>query len=191
MRSKVNPTKILNLKEKPTNKILLLLLISTLIIFLILNIAVFSPVESALQSKSGYGVLDFEFAWTSAQIEKIFDAWGRNGMQKEAMVTYWDFLYLTCYSTFIFAILLLTSRQIQGKIQNLGIYASLTPIAAGIFDSIENVNLLLMISDDASIAAGSPFFASLCATIKFGLIFFDIIFWILELVVLLIQKFKK
>ena len=61
-------------------------------------------------------------------------------------------LFIPAYGFFIFGAILLVSRKLENeKAQDYGIIISLTPLIAGIFDVIENTNLLLMLYDDAFI----------------------------------------
>jgi len=55
-------------------------------------------------------------------------------MAAETLVTYWDFLYIVGYGSFIFGAILLVTRRLEGKLQKIGLWMTLTPILAGIFD---------------------------------------------------------
>ena len=178
------------LKEVPKQKVLIILTLIGLAGFFILGL-VMRPIEAYLMGTTGYGVMEFELAWTAERIRTIFEAWGAKGKQMEATAVWLDFLFIPAYVLLIFGCLLLVTRQLEGKIQEIGLVMVITPFIAGLLDVIENINLLAMIYNRAFIDLGSPFIASLCAIIKFGIIFLDIIFWLIELVVLLIQKVKK
>ena len=178
------------LKEFPKQKVLAIITILSFIAFLILTL-IMQSIESELKSSTGYGVLEFEFAWTPEVIREIFNAWGSAGKKKEATAIYLDFLYIPSYGLFIAGCILLVTRKLEGKLQNFGLYITITPIIAGVFDVIENINLLLMIENDAYIETGSPFIASLCASIKFGLLFLGICFFIIALIALVINKIRK
>ena len=91
----------------------------------------------------------------------------------------------------LFALILLVSRKLNEKILNIGLYMSLTPIIAGIFDIIENINLLIMLNETPAFASFVPLIASLSATIKFGFLIVGAIFFLLALILLVIKKFKK
>ncbi|MHA1150644.1 MAG: hypothetical protein ACTSR8_20680 [Promethearchaeota archaeon] len=179
------------LKEVPKQKVLVLVTVVALACFILLNM-IMSPIELHLKGTTGYGVLEFEFAWTADTIRTIFKAWGKNGKQMEALAVWLDFLYIPSYVFLIAGTLLLTTRSLnEGKVQNIGLILIISPFIAGILDVIENINLLAMIYNGAFIDLGSPFIASICATFKFGIIFLDIIFWIFELIILLLQKINN
>ncbi len=179
------------LKEYPKDKVLLLITLIAFVSYVILTM-LGASIESELMAKSGYGVLDFEFAWTSDMIATIFAAWGEDGKQMEAIAVYGDFLYIPAYGFFMFGAILLASRRLEeGKIQDIGLIVCLTPLLAGIFDVIENINLLLMLSDESFIYSLSPLAASTCATIKFSLLFVGIIFFFVSLIILVVIKLRK
>ncbi|TFG25640.1 MAG: hypothetical protein EU529_00070 [Promethearchaeota archaeon] len=179
------------LKEFPKQKALAIITILSFISFLILTL-IMRSIETELKGSTGYGVMEFEFAWTPEMIREIFRAWGVAGKKKEATAIYWDFLYIPSYGLFIAGCILLVTRKLEGgKLQNFGLYITIIPIIAGGFDVIENINLLLMIENDAYIEMGSPFIASLCASIKFGLLFLGICFFIIALIILVINKIRK
>jgi hypothetical protein len=177
------------LKEKPENKILKPITLIAFIIFISLTI-IFSLMTSGMVIFKDYGVLDFEFAWTAEQINVIFAAWGTEGMQIQALAVYLDFLYIIGYSLFIFGLLLMIARRLEGKIQDITIIVGLTALIAGVFDVIENINLLLMLGDPGNVVTLNASTASFCAIIKFSLLIIEIIWFLITLVVLLIQRNK-
>ena len=176
------------LKKSPSDLILLNIAAIGIIILLVINIFVFEPLAN---SGFFYGILDFEFAWTSEQISIIFADWGSEGMALQASGVYWDFFYIIGYAVPLFALILLFTRKLSGKIVDIGLYMSLTPIVAGIFDLIENINLLIMLNDTSDFAPFVPLTASITAFIKFGFLVVGAIFFLVVLVLTLIKRFKK
>ena len=179
--------KLLNV---PRNKFLGLITLIAGLLFFLLTFLVFAPIESDLKGSTGYGVMEFEFAWTSENVNKIFTAWGQNGINKQIFATWIDFLYIPCYSFFLAGSILLISRKLEDKSQQIGLHMTLLPFIAGIFDVIENINLLLMLTNESFIWSTSPFIASLCASIKFGLLILALLFFIISLIVVLIKRIK-
>ncbi len=179
------------LKEFPKNKILILITIIAFLSFLLIQVIVMGPIESELKSSTGYGVLEFEFAWVPEVINNIFAAWGSEGIAKEIFATYIDFLYLLGYSIFGFGLVLIPIRWAEGKLQEIGLFMSLTPLIAGVFDVIENIHLLIMLGNSSLIQPFIPFVASLSAVIKFGFLFVGIIFLVIALLLMLISRLKK
>ena len=171
----------------PRTLYVLMITIGAFILFILINQLVFAPLSAEI---SLYNVLDFEFAWNSDRISIIFAAWGTSGMKAQALGVYWDFLYIIGYGFFITGCIVLVSRILSGKLQTLGLYFSLTPLLAGVFDLIENINLLIMLQNPTSFNSIIPFIASLSATIKFSLLFIGIGFFFIALVLLLITLIK-
>jgi hypothetical protein len=158
--------------------------ISSVIIFLLMR-----PVEAALKAASNYGVMELEFAWTIEQIENIFHSWTSDLIDQELAVTYLDYLFLLAYSIFLAGFTLLITRKIlTGQIQLAGLYMTLVPFVAAIFDAIENLNLILMLASPANFPAFSPFLASLFASLKFGLLILVVVFWIISVIWFFYQR---
>lgn len=176
------------LKKYPSDLILLIAAAIGIVILLTINIMIFEPLATSVYM---YGILDFEFAWTKEQILTIFSTWGPLGMALQEAGVNWDFLYIFGYTIPLFALILYLSRRLVDRMATIGLYMSLTPILAGIFDLIENINLLIMLNDTPNFASFVPFIASISATIKFGLLFIGAIFFLIALVLLIFAKIKK
>ena len=176
------------LKKSPSDLILLIGAAIGVIILLTINILIFEPMSTAVYI---YGILDFEFAWTKDQILTIFFTWGPQGMALQAAGVYWDFLYILGYVVPLFALIVYFSRRLEDRIATIGLYMSLTPIVAGIFDLIENINLLIMLNETPDFASFVPLIASISATIKFGFLIVGAIFFLVALVLVIIKKIKK
>ena len=176
------------LKKIPSDLILLIIAAIGIIILLVINMLVFEPLAN---SGFIYGILDFEFGWTEDKISAIFTDWGVVGMALQADGVYWDFLYIIGYSVPLFALILLFTRKLSGKIADIGLYMSLTPFVAGIFDLVENINLLIMLNNTSNFASFVPLTASVTALIKFSFLLVGAIFFLVVLVLTLIKRFKK
>jgi hypothetical protein len=155
------------LKEFPKMRTLLIATLIILIPFLVLTL-IFCFNELRLLQTMGYGVLNFELAWTPATIDTIFTAWGTVEMQQQTFLTYLDYLYILFYVLFGAECILLVSRKAEGKLQRIGLAMTVTFLMAGISDAIENLNLLIMLHNPASYWIYDPFFASFCASFKIG-----------------------
>ncbi|MGB5913125.1 MAG: hypothetical protein WBH31_18185 [Promethearchaeia archaeon] len=177
------------LKEFPKNLYVLIITIIGFLIFILTNILVFASINQMVPPP--YGVLDFEFAWVPEQVLIIFASWGPSGMAAETLVTYWDFLYIVGYGSFIFGAILLVTRRLEGKLQKIGLWMTLTPILAGIFDIIENINLLVMLDTAPTFSSFVPFIASLTALIKFSVLILGIAFFFVALVIVIIKLIRK
>ena len=180
--------KLAKLKKYPSDLILLIMAAIGIVILLTINILIFGPLTYSVY---GYGILDFEFAWTKEQILTIFAVWGDEVMTLQAAGVYWDFLFIIGYTVPLFALILLVSRKLNDKMLNIGLCMSLTPFIAGIFDIIENINLLIMLNDPLAFASFIPLIASISATIKFSFLIVGAIFFLVALILVVIKKFKK
>lgn len=177
------------LKEFPKNLYVLIITIIGFLIFILTTTLVFASINQMVPPP--YGVLDFEFAWVPEQVLIIFASWGPSGMAAETLVTYWDFLYIVGYGSFIFGAILLVTRRLEGKLQEIGLWMTLTPILAGIFDIIENINLLVMLDTAPTFSSIVPFIASLMALIKFSVLILGIAFFFVALVIVIIKLIRK
>lgn len=174
--------------EFPRTLYVLIITIAGFILFILINQFVFASLSAGV---STYTVLDFEFAWTADRIAVIFAAWGAAGMEAQTLGVYWDFLYIIGYGFFIAGCILLVSRILSGKLQSIGLYITLTPLIAGIFDVIENINLLIMLQNQTNFSTFVPFTASISALIKFSFLILGIGFFFMALVLLLISLIKN
>ncbi len=155
-----------------------------------ITVFVFIINEIGLRIAYGYGVLEFELAWTPETIDTIFTAWGQSEMEKQAIVTYIDYIFLITYSLFGAQSVLILTRKLEGKIQELGLILTLATTIAAVFDAIENANLLIMLINPADFSPLNPFIASLCAVFKISFIEAGICFLYIGAVVLFIGKEK-
>lgn len=176
---------IKKLEKTPSHNIVLILTgiaaIATVIIYILMR-----PIET-----SSYGTLDLEFAWTVNRINAIFDAWGSKLINQELNNTLLDYGFLVTYSSFFAGLtLLLTRKLLSGQIRLIGFYMTLASFVAAIFDAIENLNLILMLTSPNNFPSFSPPLASICATIKFGLLFLIILFWIISILWVLYHRFS-
>lgn len=175
-------------KKFPKNRILYLITIAGFLIVLLVEIFVFIPIEATV---SGYGILDYEFAWTSSQVETILSVWGTSGINNQLKAIYWDFLFIVGYVSLAFGLITIVLRRSNSKIETIGSFMTITPFLTGIFDVIENVFLITMANTPTSVSNPQPLIASLSATLKFGLLFAAIIYFVIALIIILITKIKK
>jgi len=178
------------LREYPQDKTLLISTFIIFIPFMIITVFVFIINEIGLRTAYGFGVLEFELAWTPETIDTIFAAWGQPEMERQAIVTYIDYIYLVTYSLFGAGSVLIITRKLDGKLQELGLYLTLATSVAAIFDAIENANLLIMIANPADFSPINPFIASLCSVFKISFIEAGICFLYIGVIVVFIGKEK-
>lgn len=175
-------------KEFPEKRMLWIIVLVGFLIVLLVEIFVFVPIEATV---STYGILDYEFAWTSGRAETILSVWGSEGINNQVIAIYWDFLFIIGYVSLTFGLITIAFRKSEGKIQTIGAFMTITPFLTGIFDVIENIFLILMTETPTAVSESHPLIASLSATIKFGFLFIGIIYFIVTILFILINKFKK
>ena len=94
-----------------------------------------------------------------------------------------DFAFLVFYSMFMAGVtLILTRKTFHGKFHEWGYKITLIPFLAALFDVIENLNLILMLTSPSSYPIFAPFVASISATVKFSLLGAVIVFWLLGII---------
>jgi uncharacterized integral membrane protein len=175
-------------KDFPKNKIVYIITLVGFLIVLLVEIFVFIPIEGTI---STYGILDYEFAWTSGRAETILSVWGTDGINSQVTAIYWDFFFIVGYVSLAFGLIVMALRKSESKIQTIGTYISLTPFLTGFLDVIENIFLLLMTGTPTSVSEAHPVIASLSATLKFGFLFIGIIYFIIAVIFIFINKIKK
>ena len=175
-------------KETPKSKILYLITLVGFLIVLLVEIFVFIPIEGSI---STFGILDYEFAWTSNRAETILSVWGADGIDSQVTAIYWDFLFIVGYVSLAFGLIVLALRKSESTFQTIGIYISLTPFLTGFLDVVENIFLISMTGTPTSVPDAHPVIASLSATLKFGFLFIGIFYFVIALIFLLINKIKK
>ncbi|UYP48288.1 hypothetical protein NEF87_004573 [Candidatus Lokiarchaeum ossiferum] len=172
--------------------------LSTIIIYLIM-----APIELELKEISPFGVMELEFMWTRSQAQVIIDAWGLEYIQKELFVTYLDFVFMPAYAILFSSFSLAISKKIVHNKTNLkkspivkffsrnGLVIGLFPWIAVIFDIIENLNIIYILTNPEMFRNFAPFLTSVCASIKFSFLLLSILFSLVEILVFLFMKNKR
>ena len=177
------------LKIIPKDIYLAIITVAAFVLFMILNIFVFGPINAATPP---YSILDLEFAWTVERAREILDAWGSEGNILQTLGVYWDMAYIFGYGFFIFGCILLVSRRLEGALLKIGLFICLTPLIAGVFDFVENLNLLVMLYSPTSFTSITPMITGILATIKFAFLLVGIVFFFIVLVIFIVALlFKK
>ena len=114
---------------------------------------------------------------------------GQIDLESQKLAIYWDFLFIIGYVLLAFSLVVLVLQKSEKKLQTVGTYVVLTPFLSGIFDIIENVNLLIMSHE--FITMSNAFMASLSATLKFSFLFIAIAYFVVALIILGIYKIKE
>ena len=152
----------------------------------------FNETEAQMQAAGGYGIVDYELAYTSEKAGTILNAWGESGRTAARDSLIIDFPFMSAYAVLIGGLTLVFARRVSGRMQTIGLILALGQLGAAVFDGIENMMLLLILNTPPdAIAVGPPLIAGVSASIKFGLIVAGLVYWLIAGVILLIGRFKK
>lgn len=179
-----------NLKEKPKRLHLGVAIIISLVLLVVIYLYVFQPIENYLRSLSNLGVMDLTFSWTSVRIDYIFSAWQSEGIFREFIVTIIDFMFIACYCIVLSGLILLVTRKLHDKFQRVELHMVFIPILAGIFDITENIFLLIMLGSNQAVVFLFPLITSICALIKFILIYTGIICFLAGVVGIILYHYE-
>ncbi|MFW9855952.1 MAG: hypothetical protein ACFFFG_12935 [Candidatus Thorarchaeota archaeon] len=127
---------------------------------------VFMPTEGTMAS-TGFTIFDFQLAWTKAKVDMILEAW-TNILPTVLYQTYFDYVFIVGYILLFTSFWLLVSQRIRGR--RMGrITGRMIWFAglAGIFDAIENVFSMQVLSSPLNYSDFLPMIISSFATLKF------------------------
>jgi hypothetical protein len=129
-------------------------------------------IEKPLEHTGGPNILAFEFAVTKAHASKILAEWGSKGRPLARLSLLVDYAYMLSYGAF-FTLAGLATRDLARergwrRMASVGVIVPFFAAAAALFDAVENVFLLLVLSGRGG--AHAPLIATICSSIKFTLI---------------------
>jgi len=150
------------------------------IIFLVLTLtlfAVFRILDKPLQTSAApNGIVSFELAGSVEQASAITDGWEDADASRifAAFGLGIDYLFMPMYAfALAFGTLLVADRH-SGWLKSLGAVAGYGAFAAALFDAVENYALFQILLN--RIHSPYPELAYYCASTKFGLLLFGIVF---------------
>ncbi|TFF96100.1 MAG: hypothetical protein EU544_01415 [Promethearchaeota archaeon] len=152
------------LLEKPSNKLLGIIFITTLILMFVF-LALFAPILG--QFPPGAGLYDMKGAWTKENMDKIIRIWKEEDLdyyvELMLLVHFIDGFFMIDYGIAVFSGLLLVARLLSQKPKIQDFYFKLAFISwlATILDVVEQINILIMLSDPNNIQDVNVFTASL------------------------------
>lgn len=134
--------------------------------FVIINL-IFSDYNATL-NPTGYTILDFEFSWTTEQMDLVLVAW--DPYIDTAILFLWvDMIYPVFYVLLLTGLSLMTTPKTDpgAKAQKIAFYSA---IIAGFCDWIENIASLLILYNPNTYPEILVFIVSIFALIKFILL---------------------
>jgi hypothetical protein len=125
-----------------------------------------------LKSQSGYNILHLELAYTVSQVQDVVKAWQGNlqTFQTALESIRWDWFLILFYVIFLTAIYSLAGWKLKEAFRKTWYVFLFFPLAAGIFDVIENIFMLNWLKSSEIPGGFVVFLGSLSATVKFLLI---------------------
>lgn len=117
-----------------------------------------------------YSIVALELAWTPGAAREMFTAWGPGGLQVARRSLLIDFIFMPAYALLFVSLMLGQARRASGRWQAAGILLAGAPFAAWAFDIIENVALLIGLTEPTTPSAEMFVMAGVAATIKFALL---------------------
>ncbi|GAB4539167.1 MAG: hypothetical protein Fur002_03800 [Anaerolineales bacterium] len=152
-------------------------------IFLFLTLlffAVFRWLDAPLQTAAApYGIVSFELAWTLRSAQAMMDSWDAQARLFAAFGLGVDYLFMPTYALALSFGLLLARQGASPRWRVLTAWLGWGAFGAALCDALENAALWQMLSAGAT--AALPFFAALCASIKFMLLALGLLAAVLSL----------
>lgn len=172
----------------------------------LLLFSVFRVLDRPLQTPvSPNGIISFEFARTPERAQMMIDFWtgrtiittytdGENSnariepagdsfvynpipMMHAAFGLGLDYLFMPAYALALAFGTLLSMQRHQDWVKSLGAVAGYGAFVAALFDAVENFALWQVLS--GAYNSGFPALAAFCASIKFGMLTFGVLVWLL------------
>jgi hypothetical protein len=145
-------------------------LFPTLLLF-----AVFRVLDQPLQTPAApNGIVSFELVRTPDAAEYMLSSWSREEKFNAAFGLGIDYLFMPLYSFALAFGTLLAAGRHSGWIKSLGAVAGYGAFVAALFDAVENFALFQVLL--GAYQSSYPAIAATCATIKFGLLIFGLVY---------------
>lgn len=130
-----------------------------------------------MEPEPHYGIVAFELAYSVEKAGEIVGVWGDEllPLAKKSLLV--DYPFMPGYALLFFALTRLFALMPGGRVGLWTRRAALFPLAAAVFDAVENLGLLSIVASPDAIPAWAPLTAGIAATIKFSLLLLAILFW--------------
>jgi hypothetical protein len=146
--------------------------------------------DRKMMAAGGPSIVGFEFAGSADRAGQIIAEWGGSGRDYARWSLWLDFGFMLSYGAF-FALASLATRDFARaaslrRLAAVGVFAAVAAASAAVFDFGENVSLLLTLGGHGGSAG--PALAAACASVKFALIAFAIVYVLWGLVIRLLLR---
>jgi hypothetical protein len=134
--------------------------------------------DQKMKDAGGPSILGFEFAGSEQHAAKVMGEWGSSGRHYARLSLWLDYAFMLSYGSFL-ALASVATRDFAREVgmrwlAAVGVFAPFAAIAAATFDATENVFLLLTLGGHGGSFA--PPIATACASVKFALVAFAILY---------------
>ncbi len=138
------------------------------------------------------GIIDLEFAYNTAKITPILNAWAptekTDNIAAAIINTYWDFLFMFFYAGFLFLACKKIAATLKSPVAKAGNLIAKAALLAAFLDVIENTGILITLHGNTSstVAFCTTFFS----VIKWGLVIIAVLYLLTGLLALANRKIK-
>ena len=147
----------------------------TFLFLTLLLFAVFRVLDEPLRTSAApNGIVSFELAGTPAQAQAMLASWSQEGKLFAAFGLGIDYLFMPLYAVALAFGTLLAAGRHAGWLKSLGAVAGYGAFAAPLFDAVENFALFQVLLGAAQ--PSHPAVAAVCASIKFALLIFGLVY---------------
>jgi hypothetical protein len=162
-----------NIEEKvkgPKHRILLYILTIILAITTLLIFIKLCQYDQTLVKKSGCGIVELELTYSPEKAQIILAKWQEEILPIARKSITWDWPFIISYVFFLTAFYFLTTGKFKEAFRRTWTVFAFFPLAAGIFDSLENFCLLHQLNNIGQLNSIVVISGSIFATLKFLLI---------------------
>jgi pimeloyl-ACP methyl ester carboxylesterase len=159
---------------------------ATLALFLVLG-----AIDQRMWDEGGPGIVGFELAGSEEASRDMLAEWGDEGRDAARLSLWLDFPFLIFYGAF-FTLAVAAVRDAARRLGWRRLSMSgvvLLPGLAALFDALENIGLLLALGEHGGAVA--PVAATVCAAVKFLLLFVVDVYLVVGLVRLAHRRFRR
>ena len=138
------------------------------------------------------GILNLEFASTSASVQNVVTAWQDKEVMNAAKLNAWlDFLFLISYGAlFYFLCKQFASRfKTNSLLHRMAIIGSILAVVAAVMDMLENAGMLMSLNGNVS--TGVAAFTFISSFIKWAAVAYCVCFILVALIAILARSMKQ
>lgn len=140
--------------------------------------------DATMQDAGGYGIVDYELAFTSERTGEILTAWGEEGRDAARLQLWLDYVYLVAYGLLLWLAVKAVRdgalRRGWTRFARPGGAIAILPLLAAGADAVEDAFLLLALGGHGGDAA--PLLGGAFAAVKFAALAVTLLYLLVGLV---------